>query len=392
MNWRLSGYRNAEYTIIVLMLLFWPLMLYVGAQLLSESGMYLDKQRQVDKLHQQLHAMDAVLLTLQEAETGQRGYLLTGRKEYLHPYLRALENLEPLMESLPDTFSDEPEMKEKFRQIEQLSKRKLESLGYTIDLHRAHGAEAAITVLRAGTDREIMRALRSVINGIRVRKTASLNIEFNNAAKRQASTRREAILLFVLLVGFAALTVYVALRGLRLKRELAEQLRRDSHHDALTALPNRRFLEEMMFYSIAQASRTRAIFALLYIDLDGFKQINDHYGHLVGDALLKETARHFKETVRKADMVARLGGDEFAVLMGELHSVEEAWLLASRLEQAIDRPLLDDYPGARVTASIGIALYPEAGQTAEQLLLHADRQMYAAKRREPVSANVDVAA
>lgn len=385
MTSRTAGQRGAEYTILILIALFVPWMTYVGANLLLDSERYVEKQKQVDDLHQQLHVLDGMLLTLQEAETGQRGYLLTGRAEYLHPYVRARDTIDALLAALLQAFGNDRDLQDRYWEIESLARRKLEILDRSVHLAKTKGRAAATAAMRDGSDRATMRELRSTINGIRVRKTAALNMEFQDAANRQRSTRTNALLLFVSLIGFAGLTLSVALRGLRFKRKLAEQLRKDSHHDALTMLPNRRYLEEILRQTIARAERNRSGFALLYIDLDGFKQINDRFGHPAGDELLKSVAARFRSVVREGEMVGRLGGDEFAVVMSALQNPDEPQLLATRLVESLQGVLLPDFPEARVSASVGTAFYPEAGRTAEQILRHADERMYAAKRNGSAS-------
>jgi diguanylate cyclase (GGDEF)-like protein len=161
------------------------------------------------------------------------------------------------------------------------------------------------------------------------------------------------------------------------KRE-AELLRR-AHFDPLTGLPNRELLGDRLTQAIAQAHRNEHRLAVLFLDLDGFKEINDSLGHRNGDELLKETALRLSAVLRDTDTVARLGGDEYAFVLPQIHGPLEAEAISAKIIEAIKRPFLFDGREAFVSASIGIALCPDDGDTAEDLLRRADMAMYSAK-------------
>jgi len=163
------------------------------------------------------------------------------------------------------------------------------------------------------------------------------------------------------------------------RKNLEAQLRLLANRDSLTGLFNRRRFHEELEMQISQASRYDLRAALLWLDLDHFKNINDSYGHKAGDELLIGVARLLQDQVRQSDLLARLGGDEFAVLMPhtDLGMAEAA--AARILETVRNREFALDRETVRLTASIGIALYPEQGVTADKLLAHADLAMYRAK-------------
>ncbi len=159
-----------------------------------------------------------------------------------------------------------------------------------------------------------------------------------------------------------------------------ELLRHQSLHDALTGLPNRVLLYDRLRQALAQESRRRTGLAVLFLDLDGLKAVNDALGHDVGDVLLVQIARRLQDAVRDGDTVARLGGDEFVILGAAIDDLDAAGELADRVRAAMGRPFdLDSGPVA-CTASIGLAL-PRPGQTPEAILREADRAMYRAKER-----------
>ncbi len=152
-----------------------------------------------------------------------------------------------------------------------------------------------------------------------------------------------------------------------------------AHHDALTNLPNRMLLQDRLDQAILQSRRSRRHAAVLFIDLDRFKLINDTLGHDVGVGLLSQVARRCQEVVRDTDTVARQGGDEFVIVLPELEHAQDATVVARKLLEVLGRPYRLGAHELTVTASIGIAVYPEDGRNASVLLRNADAAMYGAK-------------
>ena len=164
-----------------------------------------------------------------------------------------------------------------------------------------------------------------------------------------------------------------------LTKQQSEHDRHLAYHDILTGLPNRALFLDVTRKAIAHANRTLRVFATLFLDLDGFKLINDQFGHHVGDQLLQAVAERLRGTVRDADTVARFGGDEFAILISDLVDNCTVTALAEKLIESIARPFVFRGQRIDVRISIGIAMYPADGDDAETLLMHADKAMYEAK-------------
>jgi diguanylate cyclase (GGDEF)-like protein len=152
-------------------------------------------------------------------------------------------------------------------------------------------------------------------------------------------------------------------------------------HDALTGLPNRTLLSDRLNVALAQASRNGHKIAVMMLDLDRFKNVNDSLGHSVGDELLKAVAQRLEDILRRSDTVARMGGDEFIILLPQVNQTEYAARVARKLLNSFKKPFMVEGHELRMTTSIGVALYPEAGEDAESLLRHADNAMYRAKER-----------
>jgi diguanylate cyclase (GGDEF)-like protein/PAS domain S-box-containing protein len=151
-------------------------------------------------------------------------------------------------------------------------------------------------------------------------------------------------------------------------------------HDPLTGLPNRVLFQDRLTHSLAFARRSLQRVAVMFVDLDGFKQVNDRFGHEKGDHILRELGQRMRNCIRASDTVARLGGDEFTFILEHIDSVDSAVLIAEKVLHAIRQPFVQDAITFSISASIGISIYPDDGDDAEELVKLADGLMYHAKR------------
>lgn len=151
--------------------------------------------------------------------------------------------------------------------------------------------------------------------------------------------------------------------------------------DALTGLSNRLILDDRMTQAIKVASRAKSMVAILFVDLDLFKNVNDNFGHSVGDQLLKKVADRLNSLMRAEDTIARVGGDEFVILLGNLKSEHQAVLVADKIIEKIIQPFKVGTKTLKLGASVGIAIYPKHGANMQVLIKHADSAMYYAKRQ-----------
>jgi diguanylate cyclase (GGDEF)-like protein/PAS domain S-box-containing protein len=168
-------------------------------------------------------------------------------------------------------------------------------------------------------------------------------------------------------------------RDVSASHALADQIAHSAEHDALTDLPNRLLLNDRIEQAIAMAVRLHGKVAVLFLDLDGFKHINDSLGHSTGDKLLQCVATRLRDCIRAPDTVSRQGGDEFVVLLQDVHKSEDAIVAANRILEAVAQPHFIEHRELHITASIGVSLYPGDGQDAETLIKNADTAMYQAK-------------
>jgi diguanylate cyclase (GGDEF)-like protein len=162
--------------------------------------------------------------------------------------------------------------------------------------------------------------------------------------------------------------------------EREAQLTHQAHHDGLTGLPNRTLFHHLLQQAIAGAARNRGRLAVLLLDLDRFKEVNDTLGHNIGDVILREVGPRLAAAVRRADTVARLGGDECAILLRDLDDPRDATDVVLRIRAALEEPFVIEGQSIQLSASVGIAFYPEHGEDGTTLVRRADVAMYGAKR------------
>ncbi|MDA8259245.1 MAG: diguanylate cyclase [Betaproteobacteria bacterium] len=212
--------------------------------------------------------------------------------------------------------------------------------------------------------------------------------ELNQLEKREAERIRDQNL-SAMLVGIAGLWMGLALLGLYRKTvrligagtQAEQTIRQLSLHDALTGLANRRFLNENEKHLIAGAKRSGKQMAVLAVDLDEFKAVNDRYGHAAGDEVLVTSAERMKRLLRESDVIVRLGGDEFVIVLGQVDDAAAAREVAGRVVETLSQPIpLAEGGTAHIGASVGVAMCCAGGETLNDLLKKADAALYAAKR------------
>jgi len=174
--------------------------------------------------------------------------------------------------------------------------------------------------------------------------------------------------------------VAITVSDVTVQRRAQAQLSYLALRDPLTELPNRALFFDRLRQALVGARRHGSSFAVLVSDLDGFKHVNDRYGHETGDALLQVAAKRLRAATREGDTVARVGGDEFSALLARASTPEDAAIVARRMVQALEQPIVIAGQPCQVGISIGIALYPAGGKDMDVLMAHADGAMYAAKR------------
>jgi len=347
------------------------LLLAAGWFAVDSGRAYLGAEAEADRLRDAERAVLAVELSLRRAESGQRGYLLTGRQEYLRPYERAIEDLGAQMEETRELLADKPDAIALYWNVDKLVRLKLAEIQHTIEVRRSEGFEEALKIVNSDIGAVEMRDIRVNIEAIQRQLQARKAAELTRSAQRSSNTLLGMVFGGIVVALLSVAAYLVIAWELRERRQLAVRVEAQANQDALTHLPNRRFFVQWLGFNLAQAKRDGADLALMFIDLDGFKAVNDRYGHDAGDALLVQIARRFRATLRESDLLARVGGDEFALIAPNAKDGREMGLSDASAPKLAGEP---------VSASIGIAFYPDDAEDLQGLVAAADAAMYAAKR------------
>ena len=228
----------------------------------------------------------------------------------------------------------------------------------------------------------------NLLNSQRDPEASGFSIEIR--LHRAASLRGQATPVTVALQGMPMLGkspdarrylgMYGVARDISEKKRAEEIITFQAYHDQLTHLPNRILFKDRLELAIAQVQRRKGTLAVMFIDIDRFKLVNDSYGHAEGDLLLRGIAARLTSTLRRGDTLARLGGDEFIVLLPDIDAPEDAEVTARKILSALEQPFALSHGEFRVTVSVGVAIFPRDGSSAEALTQHADIAMYQVKR------------
>jgi diguanylate cyclase (GGDEF)-like protein len=370
--------------------IFRPLLLAVGVLVLAVMWLFQINYRLI-QLNEDRVRVEEARLTMErftraivDAETGQRGYLLTNNPTFLVPYngayaqaLSSLDALQQLSRYFPDLAQLQPRLRSlvdrKFATIEASFKIQLSAGAYAPHLHiTKDGGQATMQEIRTITsdaERALLQQKQSIEQRIRNYLTqivvgASLVV---------------IVIATILLFGYRRI-VYLFEHADEMQNR-AHSLQQQVMLDALTKIPNRRGFDECIQNHFALAQRTGMPFSVFYLDLDGFKAINDEQGHDAGDQALIAATNRFKATMRDSDVIARLGGDEFALVAHNAGDREQLLILAQRLIAALEQPIAVSGSEVKLGVSIGIASYPGNGNSIEDLLAAADAAMYEAKHQ-----------
>ena len=235
---------------------------------------------------------------------------------------------------------------------------------------------------------ELLVILNKGIKTISDADRKSLQDKWLNLEIKQGVDQSRVVTLVLQIAGLSLLVIIGFLiwnfslrREVDLRRKVEEKMRFMAGHDDLTQLPNRSLLIERLQTALHQHARHNEMLALMFIDLDGFKQVNDQHGHDLGDEMLVKLSALLSHCVRKTDTVARFGGDEFVILLTGLVDRDDAAIVAEKILLYLQEPLTLSVCQATVGASIGIAIYPHDGTDAATLLKSADKLMYQVKQQ-----------
>jgi diguanylate cyclase (GGDEF)-like protein len=333
----------------------------------------------VSQGYELISSMKNLQLHLIDAETGERGYVITGDASYLPTYRDTLQKIQWDSDLIAALTTDNSPQKERYSTLQKLIAYRLKTIQLIIETRKAGGIDAAHQLVSINEDKLEMDRIRAVLNQMEIEENNQLDIRIRARDVAYQYFWWNFAALIAMMAAGAAWQYLQVRRIMQLETQAKQRIRHMAEHDPLTDLPNRRQLQAKLDLALAFARRSGKMVAVMFIDLDGFKGVNDSLGHQIGDDLLKEVAQRLRQGTRSSDLVARLGGDEFVVVLSELDRPDDATLLATKLNEIIAKPISIAGKSIRISTSIGISIYPANGHSGEELLGKADDAVYQAK-------------
>lgn len=328
-----------------------------------------------------IQKMNTFKISLLELELSERDYLITGRDRFFEDNVRRRRELLQQHRALSELIADNPLQAERTGTLKSLIKARLALSDRLIGLRDDHGLGGAQPLIAKGLDQVQGSRIDAVLQQMLEEEQRLLDIRrerFDQSMTQRKNLALASVVIILLLL--VALIMWVR-QELRRRRRHLHQLDRFAHIDPVTGLPNRRQFLMTAGTLLALTQRQQGMMAVMMMDLDGFKGVNDTYGHDVGDKLLIEVGRRLQASIRASDVVARFGGDEFAIVLSELDDLDNVRVIAQKLIDAIGAPYaLGEVQCNSVGASIGIAWFPDHGANMNILLQRADQALYASKR------------
>ena len=389
-----------------------------------------EKLNWINHTNQVLKISEQFLSSMKDTETGQRGYLLTSDSSYLEPYHRGVIEAKQYLSELMSLTLDSPQQQSFMLNVEKLMNEKFEELAETITLVHDEKDQEALLIVKKNRGKKLMDQIRSKIISFNNRELILLEKRKGDFREGRAQITTLIFVETLLLISLSFITISFLRRSffspLKLllqstrkiksgeKVEVHDILSKDemgnllstfyamsqsvaqrekdldykAHHDELTGLKNRTTLIDEINKSIEYSALSGENLAVLYIDLNEFKTINDTLGHDSGDLILKETALRLNSSVRSSDMVFRVGGDEFIVLAKNIGSIENVKRLIGNIIHSFQSPIVIQGKPKEFSISLGAAILPKDSNDSEEIIRFADIAMFSAKCDESTYAKI----
>ena len=318
-----------------------------------------------------------------DAENSQRGYLLTNNVTFLDHYEESKQQVNSSIANIKKYADDFVELMPLIEQVKVLSTEKFNIIEASINVQLNAGSYASHLTLSKDRGKMVMDAIREHLS-----KADKLLVENRQTleTKMQNTLRFTVTAAITLVISILGILIFAYRHTLKMFKEVLTSTSKLNHlsyqatHDTLTSLYNRRGFEAMLEDIHQVAMNDKRKYAIFYMDLDGFKAVNDQYSHEMGDQLLIAVSRLFQSCLRENDCLARLGGDEFTLIVRSFRDKDELTILAQRLIDALKNPIQIDGNMLHVGVSIGVAIYRIDGFSMDELMGAADSAMYRAKR------------
>lgn len=361
-------------SVILLIAMLW---IFITAQQLIEMG------KTKVRIEETRYKVTFLLNAMVEAETGQRGYQLTGNTQFLEPYERSLLTTGALMRDLNGRIKEFPYLKPHLLDLSSLINQKYTIIKRNIQTELMAGSFSPHLRPSDRDGKIVMDQIRNKLQAADRALAREGNALVNHLARKERALTFGALMVSFLIISILLFSYYRTgwlFERARGNLKLAEEFGHLAMHDPLTRLPNRRSFDDHLAKTLSNAQRKKQAFAIFYMDLDGFKSVNDNYGHDVGDGALIVASTRIKEVIRGSELLARVGGDEFALIVEDFTDQEALGQLASRIIASMEKPVLTiQHQEVKLGISIGIASYPLHAKDSESLISAADSAMYISK-------------
>ena len=336
--------------------------------------------RQSAHSHRVVAKIEEIARGVLDAESTGRAYVITGNPDLLARYYRVLPEVDRDVQAFGELTRNDPGHAAYITRLQSQIAGRFKVMNEALEGRQQHGFEYARRISLTGQGRAGMNRILSTLDSMTAAEEHALLLR---EVEEKRITNMLTVLIGAIVIVGALVMTWVTLQSrklIQLQKASEEQAKHLAFHDTLTGLPNLRLLNDRLLQAIGAGARHGETFAVLFLDLDGFKAVNDTFGHDVGDELLKEVADRLKRLVRAEDTVARLGGDEFVVAIRHIKSAGDAAHVAGKIIASIASPYaLDGHP-IRISTSVGISMYTSGDSTAEDLIKAADDALYSAKR------------
>ena len=321
--------------------------------------------------------------SLVDAETAQRGYLITNNPTFLGSYEHGPVKTGELLQKLSSSTVGLPGLPLRIQLLRQYSAEKFKIIDASIQVQLNAGSYASHLTLSKDKGKMVMEKIDRLVNEMDRQLIHIKNAISNHAHQILYQVILGSVIL-VLVIGCILFfsyqrTVFLFEHAIE-NRVQSERLGFEADHDVLTNLPNRRKLNSHLRKIHNLSIRMEDLYAVLYMDLDGFKKVNDQFGHEAGDVILIKAAELFKNVLRETDFLARVGGDEFVLVVHRFTDDTELKILSQRILNSVSNPIEFTQKHIQIGVSIGIARYPVNGGNLDDILEAADKAMYVSKQ------------
>jgi diguanylate cyclase (GGDEF)-like protein len=340
-----------------------------------------ETSRAVESTLEAIASLKSVQSDIVGAETGLRGYILSGERDRLARAHDSLSRAAQPIQALRERPEAIPDQAQRVESADALIGEELERFSALIETERSKGMSATIRSISATGGAATIRRVQAIVQDLLAVEDAQLAARTAQSGRSSDLSVITAAVATLFNLGLLGAVILLARREIKERRQAEEVVKFAATHDPLTGLPNRVLLAERVNRAVAAAKSEGRSTAVLFIDLDRFKNINDALGHEAGDRLLQNVADRLVRCVRRSDTVARQGGDEFVVLIEAFQAPGDLTQVAEKILAEVAGPMTVYGKEFQITASVGISTFPADGEDLRALLKNADMAMYRAKQQ-----------